>query len=116
MHAGFAALRAEQPLNCRARDRRVEPGAAAARDNPRVITIWEEARNAHGADGPRQFGHFSIADAMSAPVALRFSTYGTPLAGAAADYATTVLAAGAVTEWLEEAAVEQETIEREERG
>ena len=62
------------------------------------------------------FGHFSIADAMYAPVALRFATYGTPLTGAAADYAATVLADGAVGEWLEEAAAEQETIEREERG
>ena len=116
MHAGFAALRAELPMNCRARGRRVEAGAAATRDIARVVSIWEEARTAHGATGPWLFGHFSIADAMYAPVALRFATYGTPLTGAAADYAATVLADGAVSEWLEEAAVEQETIEREERG
>jgi glutathione S-transferase len=116
MHAGFAALRAELPLNCRARDRRVEPSAAAARDIARVVSIWDEARAAHGAAGPWLFGRFGIADAMYAPVALRFATSGTALAGAAADYAATVLADGAVGEWLEQAAAEPETIAREERG
>ena len=40
-----------------------------------------------GGSGDFLFGRFGIADAMYAPVVLRFQTYGVTLAGAARDYA-----------------------------
>ncbi len=116
MHAGFAALRAELPLNCRPRGRRVEPGPEAWRDIERVTEIWTEARTGYGANGPWLFGEFGIADAMYAPVALRFLTYGIPLAEEAAAWVDTVATDPAMQDWLAEAAAEPETIEREERG
>lgn len=116
MHAGFAALRAELPVNCRARDRRVEPSPAARRDIERVIEIWEGARRHRGRDGPWLFGAFSIADAMFAPVALRYLTYGVALDGEAGSWVETLMADPAMQAWITAAALEPEVIEHEERG
>ncbi len=116
MHAGFAALRSELPLNCRALDRRVTPGEAASRDIDRVLEIWREARTKYGHAGPWLCGEFGIADAMYAPVALRFRTYGVPVAGPAAAWLDTVVTDPAMTRWLGAAAAEPEVIAAEERG
>ena len=75
MHAGFAALRNEMPFNCRSR-RRVALSPAATQDVQRVQALWADCRARFGAGGPWLFGAFSPADAMFAPVALRFVTYG----------------------------------------
>ena len=48
MHAGFAAMRDEFPMNCRARRRGPEPSAAAARDIARIGEIWSDARTRFG--------------------------------------------------------------------
>jgi glutathione S-transferase len=76
MHSGFTALRNAMPMNIRER-RAVTPTADVQADIDRVCQIWRECRGqvARGA-GPFLFGTFSIADAMYAPVATRFRTYG----------------------------------------
>jgi glutathione S-transferase len=116
MHAGFAALRGELPMNCRARGRRVTPGADARRDIDRVCGIWREARDRFAAGGPWLFGDFTIADAMYAPVALRFVTYGVALEDGAQAFVDAVLADARMAEWLEAARAEPEVIGREEVG
>lgn len=116
MHAGFAALRSELPMNCRALGRRVTPSAAARRDIDRVVAIWDGARGRYGSHGPWLYGHFGIADAMFAPVASRFRTYGIRIDGAAADWAEAILAHPAMGEWMEAARREPETIEADETG
>lgn len=116
MHAGFNALRSELPMNCRALDRHVEPGAAARRDIVRVVDIWEQARKRYGYGGPWLYGRFSIADAMFAPVASRFRTYGIGLTGAAADWAAAILAHPAMKEWMAAAIAETEVLEADEAG
>jgi glutathione S-transferase len=116
MHAGFAALRAELPMNCRARRRGVKPSAAAVADIRRVVGIWCVCREIYGNDGPFLFGRFSIADAMYAPVALRYLTYGIELPPAAADYTQAIAGHPSVVEWLAAAAEEPEIIDREEVG
>ena len=68
-------------------------------------------RSRHGGGGPFLFGAFSNADAMYAPVATRFRTYGVDLAafgddGKAAEYAETILALLAMAEWTEGAQAE----------
>jgi glutathione S-transferase len=62
------------------------------------------------------FGRFSIADAMFAPVVLRFQTYEVALAGAARAYAETMLALPAMQAWVADALAEPERIEMFERG
>jgi glutathione S-transferase len=79
MHAGFAALRAELPMNCRAKRSGVVPSSAARADIERVISIWHTCRETFGQGGPWLFGAFTIADTILAPVALRFHTDGVEL-------------------------------------
>ena len=74
------------------------------RDLSRIVSIWRETRAKRGPGGPFLFGAFSIADAMYAPVATRFRTYGVDLAafgddGGAASYAETILALPEMAEW-----------------
>ncbi|MGA7965763.1 MAG: glutathione S-transferase family protein [Gammaproteobacteria bacterium] len=116
MHSGFAALRSELPMNCRARDRRVVASPALEHDVERIRTLWRESREHFGADGPWLYGRWSIADAMYAPVASRFHTYGIELDGLAAEYAATALADSDLEAWMSAAAAEPEVLDEEERG
>lgn len=113
MHSGFFALRNELPMNCRA-NRRVELSDEAVRDIQRIDAMWSEQMAIH--DGRWLFGDWSIADAMYAPVALRFKTYGIQLSERAAQYQQTVLSSPAIQTWLEQAALEQDIVEEDEAG
>lgn len=115
MHAGFVALRTEMPFNCRAR-RRLALGPEASRDVQRVQAVWADCRERFGAGGPWLFGAFSPADAMYAPVALRFRTYGVSLTAPARDYADAVATHPAVQEWIAAARVETEVLPGNEVG
>jgi glutathione S-transferase len=68
----------------------------------RINSIWSEAR------GPFLFGEFSAADAMYAPVALRFRTYEVAVDNGA--YYDRMLALPAMKEWIAAAAREKESI------
>jgi glutathione S-transferase len=116
MHAGFPALRAACPMNARARNRRVPMTPELERDIRRVTAIWDGCRRRQPADGPWLFGAYSAADAMYAPVALRFLTYGLPAAGAAADYLRTVLADAELRRWTADAETEGVVIPSDEAG
>lgn len=100
MHAGFADLRRELPMDIRARRPGRTYGEETARDIARVAEIWSEAK------GPFLQGPFGGVDAMYAPVATRFVTYGVALPPAAARYRDAVLALPAMREWAEAAARE----------
>jgi glutathione S-transferase len=115
MHAGFAALRNEMPFNCRQR-RRVALSPAATQDVRRVQALWADCRARFGAGGPWLFGAFSPADAMFAPVALRFVTYGVPLDAPARAYVDAVAAHPAVQEWIAAGRTESEVIAGSEVG
>ncbi len=109
MHSGFFSLRQEFPMEFHARIEGREPSEKAARDIARVVEIWRGVRAEFGAGGPFLFGAFTIADAMYAPVATRFRTYGIDLKGfgddgTAAAYAETLLAMPEMTEWGQGAA------------
>ena len=80
------------------------------RDIARIIAIWEDCRARHAEDGPFLFGHFTIADAMYAPVVLRFRTYAVELPAVSQEYADAIIALPAMQEWLTAAQVEAETI------
>jgi glutathione S-transferase len=116
MHAGFGALRQQWPMNARATGRRTPMTPALHRDIARVDSIWCDARARFGATGPWLFGDYSMADALYAPVVLRFRTYGAPLSASAQQYVATALADGALQEWCAAAAAEPWTIAQEEIG
>ncbi|MGH8139160.1 MAG: glutathione S-transferase family protein [Steroidobacteraceae bacterium] len=101
MHSGFTNLRTQWPMNARARNRRtaVTPGLQA--DIERIDEIWNDCRRRFGRNGgPWLFGEYTIADAMYAPVVLRFNTYGAQLSETARGYVATALEDAALQEWL----------------
>lgn len=114
MHSGFPHLRQSLPMNCRRRFPGFPIPDNAAIDIARVLEIWRMCRLTYGDSGSWLFGEFSIADAMFAPVALRFHGYDVSLSGAEASYVNTVLQDVAVREWIQAAAVETEVVAEEE--
>ncbi|MFI4969972.1 MAG: glutathione S-transferase family protein [Lysobacterales bacterium] len=112
MHSGFQALRGALPFNCRRRTRNFIVKPEAQRNIDRVCAIWRDCRARFGSAGAFLFGGFSIADAMYAPVALRFETYGVALDTGPRNYVDALLALPALQEWLRDAAAEVETLPR----
>lgn len=104
MHAGFEALREEFPMDLRAARPGRRPSTAAAADIGRVSEIWRTTRASHGGAGPFLFGAFGAVDAMFAPVAVRFRTYGLQPGDAVADaYCRTLWSLPALVEWRRKA-------------
>jgi glutathione S-transferase len=107
MHSSFPSLRAAMPMNLRMR----KPGKGhtpeAMVDAARIQHIWDAALTPSG--GPFLFGHFTVADAMFAPVTTRFTTYGVPLPAKLAAYVDAVAALPSFKAWLADA--EKETWE-----
>jgi glutathione S-transferase len=115
MHAGFGALREQMSMNIRARYPGQGRTPECLADIGRIVAIWTDCRARFGHDGDFLFGRFSIADAMFAPVVLRFQTYDVVLMGAARDYAEAILALPALQGWVAEAVAEKERIAKFER-
>lgn len=112
MHAGFGEMRNQMPINIRASlpGRGATPGALA--DIARIDALWSECLAASG--GPFLFGEFGIADAMYAPVVMRFNTYRPNLSAQALAYAARVTALPAVAAWIDAARRETHRIPRAE--
>jgi glutathione S-transferase len=117
MHSGFVNLRSEWPMNARARNRRTPMTPSLEADIDRVEEIWGDCRSRFGkSGGPWLFGEYCVADAMYAPVVLRFNTYGAQLSEAARWYMATVIEDPAMQEWVRAAQDETWTIESSEIG
>ena len=116
MHSGFTTLRSLWPMNARARNRRTAVTAALEADIERIDEIWNDCRVRFGGDGPWLFGDYGIADAMYAPVVLRFNTYGARISQTARWYMASVLEDAALQDWLQAAKHEPWTIAVEEVG
>ena len=101
MHSGFQNLRQNMPMNCRAK----LPGKGLTpevqKDIDRITSIWQEFRQKFAANGEMLFGKFTIADAMFAPVVLRFVTYDVQLDSISRKYAQTILELPAIQEWIQ---------------
>ncbi len=109
MHAGFADLRRELPMDCRRAPSAKAYGPAVAADIARIRQIWRTCRQAHAKSGDWLFGKFGIVDAMFAPVVMRLHTYAVPVDGPEKDYMHTVLHLPALREWLGAAMLETVT-------
>ena len=114
MHAGFRELRSTMPMNIRAS----HPGKGMTQGTraniARIESLWSEARRRHGSGGPFLFGGFCAADAMYAPVVMRFATYGVALAPESARYCEAVRGAPGVRAWIEGALAEDEVVAEDE--
>jgi glutathione S-transferase len=114
MHSGFAALRNALPMNCRVRYPGYPLTEAVRADVARIEACWADCRARFGAGGPFLFGEFTIADAMFAPVALRFRSYDVALGGESRAYQRAVLDLPALGRWVDDALRETERIEADE--
>ena len=102
MHSGFAQLRTHMSMNVRRR----YPGKGRT---PEVLSEIERIQQIFdAAKGPFLFGEFGAADAMYAPVVLRFRTYGVEARNRR--YTDAMLALPALGEWIEAAERETESI------
>ena len=109
MHSGFSNLRSALPMNIKGRFPGFKVWAGAKADIERVTAIWRECLSAYG--GPYLFGATpGMADAMYAPVCLRFLTYDVALDAACAAYRDAVLALPAMREWIAAAENEREEV------
>lgn len=106
MHAGFQNLRQNMPMNCRARLPGIAREPGVQEDIDRISAIWRDCRQNFPADGELLFGHFTIADAMFAPVVSRFITYDVKLDSTAAAYANAIWSLPTVQEWVTAASSE----------
>jgi len=101
MHSGFVALRTAMPMNIRLTRPGVGSTPDVLADVARIDALWSECLAASG--GPFLFGEFSIADAMYAPVVMRFNSFQPLLSPQAAAYVQRVTALPAVARWIEAA-------------
>lgn len=116
MHAGFEELRGRMPMNCRAMGRKVQMTRELQRDIDRILAIWTDCHDRYGQDGDWLFGEFSVADAMYAPVVLRFRTYGIEIPAAANHYPLRLMQSEAMQNWILAAESETEVVESDEAG
>jgi glutathione S-transferase len=110
MHSGFAALRQHMSMNIRKRHPGKGRTAESLADIARIVAMWSDCRAHFGAGGPFLFGAFSAADAMYAPVVLRFRTYAVELPPPCRAYADAVLELPALHEWMDDAEREAESL------
>lgn len=113
MHSGFSELRSQWPMNIRER-RQMPVNAALQKDIARIESSWGDALQRSG--GPFLFGDFCIADAMYAPVVLRFNSYQPPLLPLTESYMQTILSLPALQSWMAAARAEIEVIKEDEIG
>jgi glutathione S-transferase len=104
MHSGFVTLRNDMSMDLLARLPTPPMSPALEADIRRVVAIWRDARTRFGKGGPFLFGAFTNADAMYAPVATRFRTYGVDLSrfgddGTAQAYEDALLSMPEMAEW-----------------
>ena len=102
MHSGFAALREHMSMNVRKRYPGKGRTPEVEKDIARISAIWAEAK------GPFLFGEFTGADAMYAPVVLRFRTYA--VEGPNRRYMDAMLALPPMREWIQASERETEAI------
>jgi len=117
MHAGFAGLRKNYPMNVRRRILGHPATEDAEKDIWRIISIWRETRERFGKSGPFLFGgEFTAADAMYAPVATRFRTYGIATDDSVVSaYVEAIMSLPAMADWIRGAETESWMIEKYEQ-
>lgn len=100
MHGGFRALRNAMPMNIGTSLPGKGHTPEALKDIARIEQLWRGLRKQFGGSGPFLFGQFSAADAMFAPVVMRFHTYAPALAVDTQAYCAAMRAAPGLTKWI----------------
>ena len=111
MHASFASLRRELPMNVRKSFPPRELSDGVKDDINRILQLWAQARARFGGTGNFLFGDWCAVDMMYAPVVTRFITYGVPVPPFAALYMKAVLSHPHVHDWIDQAQDEPWVVE-----
>lgn len=109
MHSSFQTIRNTLYMNCRKKMvyRDISPKLQTELD--RVRQIWRQCREKKPA-GPFLFGEFSIADAMYAPMVLRFNSYGIEVDNPEHEYIQNMLSLEVLQEWIQAGVAETEIL------
>ncbi len=111
MHSGFQAIRNDLPMNCKTQITLNNISKDLQIDIDRISEIWKRLRKQNDSLGPYLFGKFSICDAMFAPIALRFRSYGINVGPIVQEYMNTLLQLPSIQEWIKAGLKETETLE-----
>lgn len=114
MHSSFVNIRNELPINCRKKFHDISLSPGTIREIERIKTLWRNCRTQFGGEGEWLFGEYSIADAMYAPMALRFEGYSIGLGEVEEAYVRSILKQPSIVEWIEAGKAEKEVIEQSE--
>jgi len=114
MHSSFIKVRNELPMNCRKKFNNIKLSSAAEKEVERITWLWQLCRSRFGKEGEWLFGNYTIADAMFAPIALRFNGYSIPLGEVEQTYVQSVLNQACIKEWIEAGKAEKEIIAEDE--
>lgn len=106
MHSGFFTIRNDMGMNIRRMIENFNISTDCQTEIDRVKEIWADCLSKKTQEGPFLFGHFTIADAMYAPVVWRFHSYGVKLDGVLADYSETIRKMEIMQAWIEAAKAE----------
>ena len=110
MHSGFSAMRASLPMNLKSQIKGYKVWSKAQLDIARIQDIWKDCLSTY--TGPDLFGKQpTMADAMYAPVATRFHTYGVELDPVCQAYVKQILSMPLMKAWIQAAQAEPEDIE-----
>lgn len=107
MHSGFQIIRKTLYMTCRNRMVYTNITPKLEIELNRVRQIWQDCRNRQ-TNGPYLFGHFTIADAMYAPMVLRFDRYGIEVEDIERQYMDSILALDSMQQWIQQGAAETE--------
>jgi len=108
MHSGLLAIRNTLHMNCRKLITFKKISQELRTDITRVCDIWQYCRKQHSNSGKFLFGEFSIADAMYAPIVLRFNSYGIEVGDIEKEYMDNILSIPSLQKWIAEGIQEKE--------
>jgi glutathione S-transferase len=104
MHAGFANVRNDLPMNIRGRVKPQDWRPETRAEIVRLDALWKNLRERHAGDGPFLFGARTIADAFYAPVATRMRTYAVALSAPSQAWCEAIFADPDFRDWEGESA------------
>jgi len=110
MHSGFFAIRNILHMNCRKAITFKSITDELNSDIARICEIWRFCRQQYSRKGKFLFGEFTIADAMYAPIVLRFTSYGIEVGEIEREYMNNILSITSLQEWILEGIQEKEHI------
>ena len=111
MHSSFFALRHSFGMDCKKHFPNHPVPTDVQQEIDRIIDIWEYCKQHYGTGGPWLLGEFSGADAMFAPIALRFSIYDVKVSGFVNEYIDTVLENEHIQHWIDAGKQETQVID-----